>query len=60
MWIITKKNGIFNTYQIGSIFERNGETFAVMGGSECYLSPKPVQEKILAGLRAEIDFMEVD
>lgn len=59
MWIITKDNGIFNTYQIGSIFERNGETFAVIGGSECFLSPNTVKENILAGLRAEIDFLEV-
>jgi len=60
MWIITKDNGIFNTYQISSIFERNGETFAIAGGSECYLSQNPVQERILAGLRAEIDFLEVE
>ena len=59
MWIITKEKGIFNTYQIGSIFERDGETFAVIGGSECILSSHPVQENILAGLRAEIDFLEV-
>lgn len=59
MWIITKGNGIFNTYQIGSIFERDGVTFAVMGGRECYLSHEPVLENILAGLRAEMEFLEV-
>jgi hypothetical protein len=60
MWIITKENGIFNTYQISNIFERDGVTFAVMGGKGRYLSQKPVLEKILAGLRAELDFLEVE
>lgn len=59
MWIITKEHGLFNTYQISHIFERNGKTFAVMGGNERYLSQSPVLENILAGLRAEMDFLEV-
>lgn len=59
MWIITKDNGIFNTYQISNIFERNGKTFAVVSGNERYLSQTPVMENILAGLRAELDFLEV-
>ena len=52
MWIITKEHG-------SHIFERNGKTFAVMGGNERYLSQSPVLENILAGLRAEMDFLEV-
>lgn len=60
MWIITKEHGIFNTYQISNIFERNGKTFVVASGNERYLSQAPVLEKILAGLRAELDFLEVE
>ena len=60
MWIITKKRGIFNSNQIGNIVERDGVTYAMIGETKCFLSHNLVLDKIIAGLRAELDFLEVE
>ena len=60
MWIITKNRGIFNTDQIGNIVERDGVTYAQIGESKCFLSHNLVLEKIIAGLRADLDLLEVE